>query len=160
VKEAGTIVGSVLTQIPSEMLSESVVGKFYHLHIETTGISTEYEAKVATMLTEQLYQKFHADVVWIKIDNGVIDVQLQGSPFVWALLISFLPVILSGLAIVIVLTSVWGIVSNIPSWAWALLAVGGVLIFVGPSLGKSVSGAYKSSLESQEYRTYVRSRRE
>ena len=158
--DVGTKVGSVLTLISNEVLSESVVGKYYHLRIETTGINTDDEAEVAKVLTEQLYPKFHADVVWIKIDNGVIDIQLQGSPFVWGLLIGFLPVILSGLAIVIVLTSVWGIVSNIPSWAWALLAVGGVLIFVGPSLGKSVSGAYKSSLESQEYRTYVRSRRE
>lgn len=156
--KAGTMVGSILTPIPKETLTESVIGKFYHLHIETEGISDEIG--VAKTLTEQLYEKFHADVVWVEINNGVIDIQLQGSPFVWVLLLEFLPVILLGLSVVFILSSVWGIVTAIPNWAWAMLAVGGGLIFLGPMIGKSVSSVYRKSLETKEYRSYVRSRGE
>ncbi len=156
--EVGTLVSPVIVQLPKEALTESVVGKFYHLHIETRGISVDNEVNVAKVLVEQLWTKFHADVVWIRIDNGIIDMQLQGSPFVWMLLLEFLPVILGGLAVAFILSSVWGIVTSVPGWAWALLAVGGILIFVGPSLGKTLSGATKSYQERKEYATYVRSR--
>jgi hypothetical protein len=94
--------------------------------------------------------RFRAKVVWIRISEDVIDVQLEGSPFAWAALIAFIPTILAILGVSVILVSVYSVVSAIPSWAWALLIVGVGLIFIGPTISKSLKAGYK------EYRVKVR----
>jgi len=135
--ELGKLVGTKLMQMPKEVLTDSVPGKVYHLTIETKGIANEEE--VAKTLVSELYSKFKAKVLWIRIENGTIDVQLIGSPFAWAALIAFLPAILSILGIVFVLVSIYNVIAAIPAWAWALLAVGVGLIFIGPTIAKSLT---------------------
>jgi hypothetical protein len=154
--EVGTLVSPVVRYIPENRLTESIKGKYYHLCIETGGISESQEVIVAKALVDQLYKKFHADVVWMRIENGTIDMQLMGSPFIWTLLLGFIPSLLLVLAIIFVSTGVWSVVSSIPSWAWALLAVGGILIFVGPKIGKSLTGASTQYVEQKGYRTYLK----
>jgi len=51
--------------------------------------------------------------------------------------------ILALLGIVMVLVSVYGVISAIPGWAWALLAVGGVIILLGPTIAKAVTAGYE-----------------
>jgi hypothetical protein len=149
--QAGTLVGSALKYLPQETLTESVKGKCYHIHMETQGIRPEDEVKVAKRLVDELYAKFKADVVWIRIENGIIDMQLYGSPFVWALLIAFLPTLLVLLGIVLLFASIWSVISNIPSWAWALLAVGVGMIFFAPVIGKTLGNFMATPEYSRRY---------
>ena len=149
--QAGTLVGSALKYLPQETLTDSVKGKCYQLHVETQGIKAEDEAKVAERLVDELYARFKADVVWIRIENGVIDMQLYGSPFAWALLLAFLPTLLAILGIVFLLASVWSVIAAIPSWAWALLAVGVAMIVVGPVIGKTLGNFMRTPEYSKRY---------
>ena len=140
--ELGKLVGTKLVEMPREVLTTSVPEKVYHLRIETQGIFNEEE--VAEVLVKELYDRFKAKVVWIRIKDGVIDVQLIGSPFAWLALITFLPTILSILGIVVILISIYSVFSAVPMWAWALLAVGIGLITLGPKISESVFGGYES----------------
>jgi len=150
--EVGKLVGTKLVEMPKEVLTDSVPGKVYHLTIETNGVYNEEE--VASTLTTELYEKFKAKVIWIRIENGVIDLQLIGSPFAWLALLAWLPTLLAILGIVMVLVSVYSVIAAIPSWAWALLAVGVAMILFGPK----IAGAVTSGLERKEYATYVTGR--
>lgn len=134
--EVGTLAGTKLEEIPKQFLTESVRERVYHLHIETQGISDEREA--ALILTTELDARFRAKVIWIRIADGVIDLQLIGSPFAWVALIAALPSILGLLGILMILVSVYSVLAAIPSWAWGALAVGVILIIAGPTVTKIV----------------------
>lgn len=139
--EVGKLVGTRLVQMSNVVLTDSVPGKVYHLTIETKGIANEEE--VASVLTRELYDRFKAKVVWMRIKDGNIEVQLIGSPFIWAALIGFIPEILLLLGVVFVLVSVWNVIASIPSWTWALLAVGVGIIFLGPTIAKSLTRGHE-----------------
>lgn len=142
--EVGKLVGTKLMQMSKEVLTDSVPGKVYHLTIETKGISPNNEEEVAKVLVEELYDRFKAKVIWMRIENGTIEVQLIGSPFVWLALIGFLPAILTILGVIFILVSVYNVIASIPTWAWALLAVGVAIIFIGPKIVKPIrAGAYE-----------------
>lgn len=139
--ELGKLAGTRLVQMPKEVLTTSVPGKVYHLTIKTKGVSNEKE--VAKTLIAGLYEKFKAKVIWMRIKDDIIDIQLIGSPFAWLALLAWLPAILTALGIVMILISVYSVVSAIPGWAWALLAVGVGIIFFGPKVAESVTGGYE-----------------
>lgn len=135
--EVGILAGTRLVHIPQQYMTESVRERVYHLHIETSGITDENAA--ALLLTTELYNRFKAKVTWVHIENGVMEVQLIGSPFAWAALIAALPVILGLLGIVLILVSIYAVLSSIPSWAWATLATGVMLLLLGPTIAGVVS---------------------
>jgi len=132
----GEPVGKYLIEMPKTSLTDSVPGKHYHIRIETEGITNAEE--VAKLLVNGLWNKFHADVKYIRIDNSCIDIQLEGSPFVWAVLLLWLPQILVGVGVILTAVVVFSIISAIPSWAWATLGLGIILIVFGPVIGKAV----------------------
>ena len=132
----GKKVGKRGRPLPVKMLTDSVPGKFYHLNIETTGISDE--KAVASLLINKLNEKFKAKVVWIKVEGNNIELQISGSPFVWAVLIPFIPTILAVIGISVVLVAVYSIISAIPTWAWALLIIGSVLAVFGPGIARTL----------------------
>jgi len=132
----GKPVGMNLLEMPKEILTDSVPGKHYHLLIATKGITNPEE--VARVLVEGLYDKFHATVKYISIGDKFINIQLEGSPFAWALVLLWLPQILLGIGVILTLITVFAIISAIPSWAWATLAIGVFLIVVGPPIGRVV----------------------
>lgn len=139
--ELGKMAGKRGTPLPIEMLTDSVPGKFYHMSIETGGITNEEAA--ASTLVNKLYEEFKAEVIWIKVDGKNVELQLSGSPFVWAALIPFIPTILNIIGITVVLVAVYSIMSAIPGWAWGLLIIGGSIIFIGPSIAKELIGEKK-----------------
>lgn len=144
VLEIGKPVGKRGKPLPIAMLTESVPGKFYHISIETTGISDE-RAAVET-ITSRLYKEFRAEVVWIRVNGENIELQLQGSPFAWAALIPFIPTILGIIGITVVLVAVYSILAAIPGWAWGLLVVGGILVLIGmPSVTRAIKGEIKKA---------------
>lgn len=136
--ELGTLVGRYVVKIPKEVLTTSVPGKSYHIRMETSGISDE--RNVANALINGLLTEFNAKVKYIRIENGVIDVQLEGSPFVWTAVIIWLPSIFTLLGIVLLGISVYTVFASIPSWAWGTLAIGVALILLAPSVGKMFKG--------------------
>lgn len=139
--ELGRIAGTRLVQLDKSVLTDSVPDKVYHISIDTKG--AYWVDDMVERLVAELYDKFKAKVIWIRIENNVIDMQLVGSPFAWVALIAFLPALLSIFGIVAVLISIYSVLSAIPGWAWGLAAVGVGLILIGPTLGKSLSGTYK-----------------
>jgi len=134
--EVGTLAGTRLEEIPQRFMTESVRGRVYHLHIETKGITDEREA--AFILALELERRFKAKVVWIRVENGTIETQITGSPFAWGALIGALPEIFGLIGVILLLVSLWTVVSAVPPWAWATLAVGVVLLLLGPTIGKSL----------------------
>lgn len=135
VESFGKHVVGRLVEIPTVTLGESVPEKIYELHIKTDGVSNAEE--VVTLLAEKLYNEFKAKAIWAEVDGAEIKLQIIGSPFVWALLIPFIPAILALLGITTILISVYSVFAAIPGWAWGLLVVGVVLIFAGPTIGKA-----------------------
>ncbi len=132
--ELGTIVGKYVQEVPAEVLTTSVPGKCYHLRIETSGISDEM--LVSDALITGLSKNFKAKVKYMRIENGVIDVQLEGSPFIWAEVLLWLPAMFTVFGIILVGISVYTVFASIPSWAWGTLIVGVVLLLLAPSAGR------------------------
>jgi len=130
----GRHVKGKVVKIPTIVLTTSVPEKVYEIHIETYGVPSAEDA--VGLLVEKLYEEFKAKVVWAEVDNEMIKIQLIGSPFAWAALIPFIPVILGVLGISVVLVAVYAVFAAIPKWAYALIAVGVALIFVGPIVGR------------------------
>jgi len=123
-----------LVEMPAITLGESVPGKVYEIHIKTTGVSDA--ESVVISLAEKLYDNYKANVVWAEVDNDTIKLQIIGSPFVWALLLPAIPIILSLLGVTMILIAVYTVFAAIPGWAWGLLATGVILVFVGPAIGR------------------------
>ena len=135
--EVGTLAGTRLEEMPQQYMTESIRGRIYDLHIETSGIKDERGA--ALMLALELERRFKAKVIWIRVENGVIETQIIGSPFAWAPLIAALPAILGLLGIIMILVSIFTVLASIPPWAWATLATGVALLLLGPTIGKMVT---------------------
>jgi len=123
-----------IVKMPAIVLTSSVPEKVYEIHILTTGVPSAEDA--VRLLAEKLYEEHKAQVVWAEVDNEMIKIQVIGSPFFWTALIPFIPAILGVLGISVALVAVYAVIAAIPNWAWALLAIGVALIFVGPVVGK------------------------
>jgi len=111
-------------------LGSSVPGEIYEIHIETDGIPNPKLA--AESLVSGLRERFGVRTVWIQADAKTIRMQIIGSPFAWATLIPFIPLILTTVGVAVVLISVFLVFREIPPWVWGLLAVGLILIYVSP----------------------------
>lgn len=130
VKKAGKTL-----QIPKEMLTESVIGQVYELEIATEGVSDPQET--VNVLAAKIPEQFPtAEVLWVKVEDNTIRLQIRGSPFAWSALLLFLPQILVVVGVVIAFVAVYMVFQAIPSWAWALLVVGAGLIIFAPKIFK------------------------
>jgi hypothetical protein len=47
--------------------------------------------------------------------------------------------ILTLVGIAIMFTSVWQVISTVPSWIWALLVIGAAMVFLAPAIGRAVT---------------------
>jgi hypothetical protein len=140
----GEPVGKLLLEIPKEMLKERPIPeKTYHLHIETNGISNPKEC--ADTLVRELYEKFpRLEILYLRVDTANIDLQIRTSSFAWLALLAWLPTILAMLGVIMILVSIYSVISAIPGWAWGLLAVGVGMVLFGPKIGEAVSAGFKA----------------
>lgn len=122
-------------EIPSIMLTESVPGKMYALHIKVSGQATD-EIELAKSLITGLYSKFKAKITYMAILSDHIEIQLEGSPFAWTAVAVYLPSILTVFGLVMIGIAIFTVFASIPSWAWGLLLVGTVIIVATPSVAK------------------------
>lgn len=118
--------------IPSGILTESVRGRTYELRIGTNGVPDHMKALEA--LKSGLEENFSTKVIYGDVIDSVIVIQMTGSPFVWGAILLFLPQILAGVGIIVSLITVYLVVSAVPTWAYALGAIGLVLIFGVPTI--------------------------
>lgn len=130
----GSSYGKMFIEIPKGMLTDSVPGVIYTLLIRTEGISDA--RSVINTLIPALEEKFNAKTTYISVGDRDMILQIEGSPFVWSLLIPFIPSILALIGIVVAFVSVWSVITAIPNWVYALAAIGVGLIFIGPTVGK------------------------
>lgn len=136
--ELGTKKGTILLEMPSYTLTDTVPGKVYNLKAEVQGSVTDPEALFNTLSTE-LYEKQKVKLLYLSTDNGVINMQVEAiSASAWAGVIAVLPSIFTIFGLIIVSIAVFSVLYSIPSWAWALLAVGGLLIVISPRIGKAL----------------------
>jgi hypothetical protein len=130
----GTPVRGRLVPVSEPELSVKMAlpGELYQVEIQTSGVP-DPQGALETLISE-LDNRFGAKTVYAYADSERILLQLYGSPFAWSALIPFLPLILGGIGIVVTFISVWFIFSGIPSWAWGLLAIGIVTLFLFPAI--------------------------
>lgn len=113
--------------IPVDVLTESVVGKVYGIKIQTKGVSNLQA--LTKILNKDLMEKFNAKLLYVEIDNSnILTIELEGSPFLWAALLAFLPQILAGLGIIIGLVLVYTIATSVPIWVYGLGALALLLV--------------------------------
>ena len=113
-------------------------GAIYEVVVRTRGIRNPEE--VAEKLLEELPKRFNLDILWLRVDDNEIRMQIEGSPFPWAALLAFLPEILGLIGIVVVLISVGLLIAYAPSWLLAMLVIGALLAYLGPSIGRWMLG--------------------
>lgn len=133
----GKIGGDQTIYMEKEMLTESVIGQIYELQLKTRGVSCP-ECAAAT-LSKKLKEKFGATLLYFEVDDDIMTIQIEGSPFSWNLLFVFLPEILVGLGIVVLFIMVYLVTSSIPSWQYGLGAIALTLIYLAPSMISKVA---------------------
>jgi len=135
----GVRAGGNFRYIPRDMLSESIPGQLYELHIQTEPCTGCKEAVADTLLIE-LPARFHGlEIRWIEVEDTMIRVQLKGSPFSWPALLAALPEILALAGVVMLLAGVYMLWSYIPGWTIGLIIVGILLLWQGPKIAKGFS---------------------
>ena len=133
----GKMIGDQVIYMPKDMLTESVIGQIYELQIKTRGVPSP--EVVAAVLFKKLKEKFGASLLYFEVDDDILTIQIEGSPFSWAALLVFLPEILVGLGIMVLFIMVYLVTSAIPSWQYAVGAVALTLIFLGPGMISKVA---------------------
>ena len=127
--------------IPRAILTESTPGQVYELHIRTTGIADA--KKPVEVLTAEMPRKFRdLKILWMRVDDRNIYMQIQGSPFPWSLLLLWLPEILSAIGIIVTAIAVFLVAAQVPTWLWVMLATGVGLIYLGPRIGSYIRGLF------------------
>jgi hypothetical protein len=151
ISEIGKPIAGNTILIPPSMLNlEPVHEAIYQLQIRTGGISNPEVA--ISKLTNELPKRFpDLKIIWVKVQDPNINMQISpNSPFVWAALLLFLPQILSAIGIIVSLIAVYLIVGSIPSWVWALLAIGAGILIFAPVISKAVTPTHAPKAEVVE----------
>ena len=139
--EVGHHLAGEVLWLDTRKLTESVPGAIYEVVVRTRGIRNPEE--VAEKLLQELPRRFDLDIIWLRVDDNEIRMQIEGSPFPWAALLAFLPEILGLIGIVVVLISVGLLIAYAPSWLLAMLIIGALLAYLGPSIGRWMLGLIK-----------------
>lgn len=128
----GKMVGDQAIYMEKAMLTESVIGQIYELQLKTEGVETP--EVVAAVLSSKLKERFGATLLYFEVDDDIMTIQIEGSPFVWSQLLVFLPEILSVLGVAILFIMVYLVGSTIPSWQYGLGAAALTLLYLAPSI--------------------------
>ena len=125
--EAGRRVPGDRVAIPLDMLTESVPGQIYEIEIQTRGIP-DPEKAVNALAAELPKVARGLKVVYARVEDSTIRLQVEGSPFLWALVLANLPAILAAVGVVILGVTVFLVAQHTPSWVLTLGATGLALI--------------------------------
>lgn len=123
-------------QVPTGSLRTARRGSVYMLQLDVSPLTREKADEAVRRLAEGLREKFNAELLYARAESNRLSLQIRGSPFSWLALFAWLPAILGLLGITIFGISVWQMVTSIPTWVWATMAIGAALIVLGPSIGE------------------------
>lgn len=127
-----------LEYIPREILTESVPGQLYEIHIRTQsllGRGGPDKETIASILIKELPERFNGLIIhWIEINDEMIKVSITGSPFAWAALFLALPQILAVIGVTVLMIGVYLLWTHVPGYVVGLIVIGALLIFVGPKI--------------------------
>lgn len=135
--EYGTRVLGKTILIPKDLLDkyEPVHDSIYQIEILTQGIKDP--EKVAEHLSRELYDRFRLRVIWIRVSDPHIYMQVMPNhPIAWTVVLFFIPIILKAIAIVVVAITVFLLVSKLPSWQIILAIVAGILTYGAISIAE------------------------
>lgn len=118
--------------IPREKLVETIPGWTYEILIQTDKPAPPNT--INTFLTHFSQKLPQVKILWISVDGNQIRIQLQGSPIAWSTILALIGWILPLLGLTLILIAVWSVISAVPSWAWAALALGVTLILLTPTI--------------------------
>jgi hypothetical protein len=124
--------------LPIDAIRVGRRGAIYELRMDVEGLTPQNVGKALDMLIKGMKEEFGITTLHAKASETQIIMQIRGSPFAWAALIAWLPIILSLVGIVLIGISIWQIMAAMPAWVWILLIVGGGLILLGPGIGELV----------------------
>jgi len=143
----GTKLSGQFEEIPSDMLTDSVEGQIYELHIATSRVTNPEE--VARVLLEKLPAKFHGlKIRYLEIgeNNIVTQIEETGSPFAWAALLAFLPEILQLVGIAVFAVYIMLAVAFAPAWVGVVGVLGVGVAVAGFLIGVSRTGEIQRRL--------------
>jgi len=123
------------TPVPMQNLKVAPKGSVYYLKLDVSPLTQDKAVEALNRLTSEMQSKFGIKTIYGKAEPNAIHLIIMGSPFSWLALLTWLPVILGLLGIVLFGVSVWQAIAAIPSWVWAYLVIGGALIILGPAIG-------------------------
>jgi len=123
-------------KIPLHQLGVSRRGAVYMLKLDVSDMTREKAKEALEQLVKGLDEKFHAKTVYAAAYKNEIYLQVRGSPFAWAAVLAWLPVILAAIGVILFGVAVWQIIAPVPTWVWATLVIGGALVLFGPAIGE------------------------
>jgi len=128
----GKRIAGSLVRIPRYALTETVPGMIYEIQVTC---NKPAPPELINIIRREFASRLpQVTIHHISIEDKLVRIQLSGSPIAWELILSLLPLIFTLAGLVILLIAVYGIISAIPSWAWALLAIGVITLFILPSI--------------------------
>lgn len=130
VYSVGKPTGTKTILMDKTVLTESVVGQDYEIQMKTQGVPDP--DAVARALSKSLKEKFNAKLLYLEVDDNILTIQIEGSPFAWNLLLVFLPEMLIGVGVVVLFIMTYLITSKIPSWQYSIIALAVLLISIAP----------------------------
>lgn len=135
--KVGRSQGAYTVLLPKSVRTTSVPGAIYELQLKTMGVPDP--KAVALRLADGLAEKFGATLLYFEVDNNVLTIQIEGSPFAWTALLLFLPEILAGFGILITMITVYLVGASIPSWIYGMIFFGSVLLLFGGKIAGKVT---------------------
>jgi len=130
VYSVGKSVGTKTILMDKTVLTESVIGQNYEIQMKTNGVPDPGTA--TKILSKVLKEKFNAKLLYFEVDDNILTIQIEGSPFSWNLLLIFLPEVLIGIGVIVLFIMVYFITSEIPSWQYSIIALALILISIAP----------------------------
>ena len=114
-------------RLPESFLDVTIPGWVYEIQALADRPVPNPE-EFANLIVEKFAEKFpDVKIYYIYIDGEEVRIQLSASPVAWSDILGFLPLIFALVGLALVAVAVWGVLQTIPSWAWACL-IGGILI--------------------------------
>jgi hypothetical protein len=123
----------------ADRLAVAPKGSMWDIEIKTKGMTPEQASMALERLINGMSEEFGIKTIYAYATNDTIFLEIMGSPFAWAALLAWLPMILTGIGIAIMFTTVWQVISTVPSWIWAFLVIGAAMVFLAPAIGKAIT---------------------
>jgi hypothetical protein len=122
-----------------DRLTVAPKGSLWDIEIKTKGMTPEQASAALEKLINGMSGEFGIKTIYAHATGDTIFLEIMGSPFVWASLLVWLPMILTLVGIAVMFTSVWQVISGVPSWVWGLLVIGAAMVFLAPAIGRAVT---------------------